>query len=95
MAVPGPSTSSLASHTGSFVSSINSDSPAYRFEFERLQIRYRESQENLRIARETAAAQQELFDRERASIEAQHQQELEEARRGSQQSKSDGKRRKK
>jgi hypothetical protein len=90
MAGLGPSSSSLTS----FVSSVSSDGASLRYELERLQIRWRESQENLRLARETAEQQQDLFERELAAREARHRQELEEARRGYMSSRAAGKRRK-
>lgn len=90
MAEPVPSSTSLAS----YVSSAPSDSPSLRFELERLRIRWRESQQNLRIALEASTEQRELYERELAARETRHQQELEEARRGFMSSKAAGKRRK-
>ena len=56
-------------------------SPAYRYEFERLQIEFRRSQENLRIEREANAAQRALYEREIEEAEHRHQAELASVRR--------------
>jgi hypothetical protein len=53
------------------------DDPNYSFELERLQIQYRSSLESLRIEREQAEAQRQLFERDRAARETRHQRELE------------------
>lgn len=75
-----PSSQSVHTYTSSF-SSLAPDSSGYHYEFERLQIEYRRSQEALRLERESAMAQRELFERDRAAREAQHEQELETLRR--------------
>lgn len=76
---PAPSAQSLTSFSSA--GSYSSGQTDYNFEFENLQIQFRASQENLRIAREQAEAQRILFERDRTARELRHQQELEALRR--------------
>jgi hypothetical protein len=68
---------------------MDPSSPEYPFELQRLQIQYRASQENLRVAQEAAEAHLILFQQEREYREARFQEQLDEARRGFGSSKSD------
>jgi hypothetical protein len=81
------------SYASTAYSSINPDDPEYPYELERLQINYRASQESLRVEQERAAAERQVYVRERADREARHRQELEAARRGQTSDASKGKRR--
>jgi hypothetical protein len=77
-APPASSSLSVNTFSGSSFSSLN---PDYNYEFERLQIEYKRSQERLRAEQEHAESQRVLFERDRAETEARHQQELEDMRR--------------
>ena len=77
----GPSSSSLPSVPEQTSGPLDPSSPAYRYEFERLQIEFRRSQENLRIEREANAAQRALYEREIEEAEHRHQAELASVRR--------------
>lgn len=71
----GPSQTSLASASSSFVS-LTPDSPMYALELQRLQFEFRRSQENLETERQTVAAQQALYRQTQevfARTERQHQ----------------------
>lgn len=90
---PVPSSTSLTSYATTSYSSIGPDDPEYPYELERLQINYRASQESLRVEQERAAAERQVYVRERSDREARHRQELEAARRGQASDTSKGKRR--
>jgi hypothetical protein len=67
-------------HSSGF-SSVVPSTPEYHYEFERLQLVYKRSQEELAAERAFAAEQQKLFERDRAEREARHQEQLEDLRR--------------
>jgi hypothetical protein len=71
----GPSASAVSASTSSFTSMTPSDA-GYGYEFNRLQINYRASQERLRILQEESDAQQQLYEQERASQQLRHEEEL-------------------
>jgi hypothetical protein len=76
----GSSSLSVNTHSSGF-SSVVPSTPEYHYEFERLQLVYKRSQEELAAERAFAADQQRLFERDRAEREARHQEQLEELRR--------------
>lgn len=81
--LPPPSPYSFGGNAPSYTSastsftSLTPDSPGYQFELERLQIRYRRSEETLRAEQEFNIAQQALHVREIATREARHREEIE------------------
>jgi hypothetical protein len=71
----GPSSTSLHTYSSSF-SSLVPDTAAYNYEFERLRLEYKRSEENLRLEREHAESQRKLFERDREERERHYQAEL-------------------
>ena len=76
-----PFSSSASSFTSQPFTNLDPSSPAYPYEFERLQIRFRASQESMRIQNEAFALERESHRREREEITRRHHEELEAARR--------------
>jgi hypothetical protein len=81
MVAAGSSSRSFNSYSSRSIASLAPETPGYHYEFERLQLEYRRSQENLKIEQEFVEAQKRLHERDIAEREARHQEELEELRR--------------
>jgi hypothetical protein len=76
----GPSAQSIRTYSSSY-SSLVPDTADYNYEFERLQLEYRSSQERLRLEQAHNDAQARLFERERLETSVRHERELENLRR--------------
>lgn len=75
-----PSSSSLNTYSSSFASLVP-DTANYNYEFERLRIAYKRSEERLRLEKEINASERALFERDREERERRHREEIDALRR--------------